>query len=75
VSAYCGRPFETPTLKTPPAAMGPHVFAPAIAGVDLVAPEVQGPARPIDGGVSQQRGDKANEERQRREGVLWRCPL
>jgi hypothetical protein len=43
--------------------------------LDLVAGEVQVPARPIDGGVSQQRADKANEERQRGEGVLWRCPL
>ncbi len=41
--------------------------------LDLVAAEVQGPARPIDGGVSQQRGDKANEERG--ECVLCRCPL
>jgi hypothetical protein len=30
--------------------------------LDLVAMEVQDPARPIDRGVSQQRGDKANEE-------------
>ncbi len=40
-----------------------------------VAAEFQVPARPINGGVRQQRGDKANEERQRGEGVLWRCPL
>jgi hypothetical protein len=38
--------------------------------LDLVAIEVHDPVRPIDGGVKQQRGDKANEERHREEGVL-----
>ena len=43
--------------------------------LDLVETECQVSVRPIDGGVSQQRGDKANEERQRGEGELRRCPL